>query len=539
MRAPKDIRIEPYKIKMVEAIANTDPLSQTSLTQRADTLVKSNYNLFNVPAQDVVIDLLTDSGTGAMSHDQWAALMHGDESYAQATSFQRFEKSIQEVIGDDFLIIPTHQGRAAENILFYVLNHLADESREPGTPLRRHVLINSFFDTTAANVMLHGRLTADDIQQSGINFSTITDPDARHAHEANLKMETLIGPNQLVVDQTNPDEYEHGVFGGNINLEKFEDVLKDDNLRKQVMIVMMTVTNNTGGGLPVSMANLKAVRKLIDQYAANDKPLIEGTPPLMFLLDACRFAENAYFIQQHEPGYADHSVAEIAKEMYTLVDGATMSAKKDGMVHIGGFLALKHKGLREHCWEYMVEIEGFYTYGGLAGRDLEAVAVGMKEGVDDARVKQRVEQVRQLWRWLDDAGVPVKSPCGGHGVFLKGRAFWTADGKEMIDARDLPGHTLALELFRKYGIRGCEIGTIMFGDYNPETGRPDRVAPGEDYVRLAVPRRVYTDSHLEYVAAAIIELFKNREACPWRGMRFSFRPNALPHFLSHFEPIPA
>ncbi len=537
MRSPQNIKFEPFKIKMVEPLSVNDPLSDESVARRSKTLVQAKYNLFKIPAKDVVIDLLTDSGTGAMSQEQWSAMMVGDESYAQATSFEHFSDSIQSVIGEDFLVIPTHQGRAAENILFYVLNHLARENALNGEPTRRRVLINSYFDTTAGNVMLHGTLNADDWKKSGVNPKDIKDSVERQVATANLKQSVLIVPNQMVVDQTKPEEFEHKIFGGNINLDSLEMVLRDDVARAEVMLVMMTTTNNTGGGLPVSLANLHAVRDMIDHYSANDKPMHDGFPPMLFMLDACRFAENAYYIQQHEPGMKNRSVADIALEMFSLVDGCTMSAKKDGMANIGGFLATRSAALRELCWEHMVEIEGFYTYGGLAGRDLEAVAVGMKEGVDDARVAQRVEQVRRLWGWLKEEGVPVKEPCGGHGVFLRGREFWKKDGEYMIEARDLQGHTLALELFRRYGIRSCEIGTIMFGDFNPVTGKPDRVAPNEDYVRLAIPRRVYTDQHLMYVAAAIAELYHERETCPWRGMKFTYRPPALPHFLSYFEPI--
>lgn len=537
MRPPAQVNFEPYKIKMVEPLSVIEPLSDKAVARRSGILQDSRYNLFNVPASEILIDLLTDSGTGSMSQEQWAAMMLGDESYAQANSFFRFENSIQDVIGTEFKIVPTHQGRAAENILFYVLNRLARETWEENGALRRHVVINSFFDTTAANVMLHGPLTPDDLQQNGVDFNAIDDPRIRHSYEANLKQEVLIGKNQLVVDQTKDEEFEHGIFGGNIDLDRFESVLKDDAQRREVLLVVLTTTNNTGGGLPVSLANMRTVREMIDHYSKDDRPLFDGAPPLMFYFDACRFAENAYFIQQHEPGQSNRSVADIASEMFSLVDGATMSAKKDGMVNIGGFLATKHDAIRRLCWEYMVEIEGFYTYGGLAGRDLEAIAVGIKEGVDDQRVAQRVEQVRRLWNWLDEEGIPVKSPCGGHGVFLKGRAFWTTNGNQLIADEDLPGHTLALELYRRYGIRGCEIGTIMFGDYNPKTGKPERVAPGEDYVRLAVPRRTYTDQHLEYVASAICELYKERGTCPWRGMKFNYRPAALPHFLSYFEPI--
>lgn len=537
MIKPDQIYFEPYKIKMVEAIPIHEPLTTAAVSRRERILEQSKFNIFSIPAEEVCIDLLTDSGTGTMSQDQWSAMMVGDESYAQAKSFFRFNSAVREVIGEQFFIIPTHQGRAAENILFYVLNELAAQHEASGNPLKHRVLINSFFDTTASNVMLHGRVTEQERISCGSQTYTGTDYASARIMESNIKRCALIERNQLAVNQLEPEKFDQGIFGGNIDLDRLEGILSDDTQRAEIMIVMLTVTNNTGGGLPVSMANIRAVREMIDHYSTNDSPMVEGLPPILFFLDACRFAENAYFIQQHEPGYQDRSVADIAREMFSLVDGCTMSAKKDGMANIGGFLACQHEMLREQFWEFMVEIEGFYTYGGLAGRDLEAVAVGMKEGVIDRRVEQRIQQVKQLWRWLKDEGIPVKKPCGGHGVFLKGREFWSKNGQPLVDDRDLPGHLLAIELFRRYCIRGCEIGTIMFGDYNPDTGRPDKVAPDEDYVRLAIPRRVYTDRHLEYVASSICELYHQREESPWRGMRFSYRAVALPHFLSHFEPI--
>ncbi len=547
MKKPHQIYFEPFKIKMVEPLPVDNPLNPFAIKHRESILKETHYNLFNVPAAEIAIDLLTDSGTGSMSQEQWSALMLGDESYAQATSFNHFEAAIKDVMSLDFHVIPTHQGRAAENILFHVLNSVAADAAVNGGPLRRRVLINSFFDTTAGNVCLHGPLKEEDHdlaaellgRDSYIFRERDHNPMSWRRYEAELKQSIFIKQNQLVVDQTRPELFEHGIFGGNINLDRLEAILGSDVARRELMLVMLTVTNNTGGGLPVSLANLHAVRELIDHYCSNDEVWFTGLPPLMLFLDACRFAENAYFIQQYEPGNKNRSVSEIAREMFELVDGCTMSAKKDGMANIGGFIACRSEELMRRCWEYMVEIEGFYTYGGLAGRDLEAIAVGMREGVDDLRVAQRVEQVRKLWRWLKDENVPVKSPCGGHGVFVKGRAFWTLNGEQIIKDEDLPGHTLAIELYRQYGVRGCEIGTIMFGDYNPSTGKPSRVAPDEDYVRLAVPRRVYTDTHLEYVASALLELYANRRSCPWRGMRFSYRPDALPHFLSHFEPIPA
>ncbi len=537
MKSPKEIQFEPFKIKMVEPINYADPFDGKSILRREEILKRSYFNVFNIPAKEILIDLLTDSGTGAMSHHQWAALMLGDESYAQATSFENFENSIKSTIGADYLITPTHQGRAAENILFYVLNNLVSDSKKFHEIGRRRVLINSFFDTTASNVALHGVVSQKEIQELGIDPSSAADRATRKQLETKTKYAALIEKNQLVVDQKKPQNFEHKIFGGNIDLDRLEAILADDRSRRQVMLVMLTVTNNTSGGLPVSMSNMRAVREMIDHYAKDDEPLIEDAPPLMLYMDAARFAENAYFIQQNEPGYADKSVAEIALEMFSHFDGCTMSAKKDGMVNIGGFLASKHSVLQRLFWEHMVEVEGFYTYGGLAGRDLEAIAVGMREGVDDKRVKQRIDQVKQLWTWLNGEGIPVKEPCGGHGVFVKGREFWTKDGKPMIAAEDLPGQTFTLELYRRYGIRCCEIGTVMFGDYNPQTGKPDKVAPDEDYVRLAIPRRTYTNLHLEYIAASICEFHANRESCPWKGMKFAYRPPALPHFLSHFEPI--
>ena len=535
IKKPINYRFEPFKIKMVEPIQVADPLTESATKRREEVLEQAHYNLFYVPAQDISIDLLTDSGTGSMSQDQWSAMMLADESYAQAISFTRFEKAIQDIISTDFHIIPTHQGRAAENLLFYALNEMAADASSDGRPLRRRVLINSFFDTTAANVMLHGALTEEDI--GGVNVTGLSS-GARRKIEINLKRELLIGRNQLVVDQSRNDLFEHGMFGGNIDLDRLETILKDDPARAEVLLVMLTTTNNTGGGLPVSMANLRAVRQMVDHYSKNDPVWADGLPPLMLFMDACRYAENAYFIQQHEPGYSDKSVKDIAGEMWSLVDGGTMSAKKDGMANMGGFLACRSGQLKQRVWEHMVEIESFFTYGGLSGHDMEAVAVGMREGVEDARVTQRIMQVQRLWRWLKDEGIPVKEPCGGHGVFVQGRKFWEKDSRPLIAPEDLPAHTFANELFRRYGIRGCEIGTIMFGDYIAETGKPAITSP-DDNVRLAIPRRVYTDTHLQYVAASLVDLYSERTKSPWRGMKFSYRPDALPHFLSHFTPIKA
>ncbi len=544
MLSPDKITFEPFKIKMVEPIPALDPLLPQALLHREKVLEAAKYNLFKVPAKDVTIDLLTDSGTSAMSQEQWSAMMLGDESYAQTVSFDRFVDAIHKVTGDKLLIIPTHQGRAAENILFQVLNDLANQySAKTGRPLRRRVLINSFFDTTAANVMLHGKLIEDDYARRdellGKDNASLALRQGTERLDQELKKASLIGRNQLVVDQTRPDLFEHGIFGGSIKLDKLEQILSDPQKRSEVMLVMITATNNTGGGLPVSLANMRAIRQMIDHYTTNDMTMYDGLPPLMFFLDACRFAENAYFIQQHEPDQRGRSVSEIAHDMFALVDGCIMSAKKDGLANIGGFLATRFPELERLSWEYMVEIEGFYTYGGLAGRDLEAIAIGMLEGVDDRRVKQRVEQVRQLWGWLNENGVPVKEPCGGHGVFLKGRAFWTGpDGKVLVQPEHLPGHLLAVELYRGYSVRSCEIGTIMFGDYDTKKKIVTKVAPDEDYVRLAIPRRVYSESHLRYVASGLIELHGQRLKANWKGMQFTYRPDSLPHFLSHFKPIP-
>ena len=422
---------------------------------------------------------------------------------------------------------------------------MPQDATEKRIILKRRVLITSFFDTTAANVAMHGKLTGTDHDNApehlNVNSPSYLErkssPTAWKRYIHDLKHSVLIKENQFVVDQTKPEQFEHGVFGGNIDLDALEVILSDPGKRKDVLLVMLTTTNNTGGGLPVSMANIRAVREMVDKYSVDDPIWFEGTPPLMFFLDACRFAENAFFIQQHEPGYTDKRIINIAREMFSYVDGCTMSAKKDGMANIGGYIACRSDTLQQRCWEHMVEIEGFFTYGGLAGRDLEAIAVGIREGVDDERVAQRVRQVHQLWRWLKEAGVPVKEPCGGHGVFLKGREFWTVNGKQLIADEDLPGHTLAIELYKRYGVRACEIGTIMFGDYDPDTGKPSQVAPDEDYVRLAVPRRVYTDTHLKYVAASLAEMYEQREKLVVSGMKFTYRSPALPHFLSHFEPI--
>lgn len=547
MKTPDQIHFEPFRIKMVETIPYSNPLNSDAIKHREKILKDARYNVFNIPASEVTIDLLTDCGVGAMSQHQWSALMLGDESHAQSSSFRRFEAAIKDVTSSDFHITPTHQGRAAENILFHVLNNIAAYAAAGGGPLRRRVLINSFIDTTAANVAQHGPLKEEDHDLASeildSNSPVFRDrdkgPAAWQAYESELKHEVLIKKNQLVVDQSSPDRFEHGIFGGNIDLDKLETILKNDLARRELLLVMMTVTNSPVGGLPVSLANIRAVRDMINHYSSRDKIWHESLPRLMLFFDACRFAENAYFIQQYEPGCHDSSVEEIAREMFNMVDGCTMSAENDGMANSGGFIACRSEELMRKCWEYMVEIEDFYTHGGLAGRDLEAIAAGIREGVDDARVAQRVNQVQRMWKWLKDNGVPVKEPCGGHGILVKGRAFWKVNGKQLIADEDLPGYTLAVELYRQYGIRGSEIGTIMFGDYDQETGKPSKVAPDEDYLWLAVPRRVYTDTHLEYVASALVEMFHRCESSPYRGMRYSYRAPVHPHLFSHFEPIDA
>ena len=449
--------IEPFRIHSVE------PIRLTTIEQRDAALEAAGYNLFNLHADDVLIDLLTDSGTGAMSRDQWAAVQHGDESYAGSPSWFTFLEGVRELFPFRH-VIPTHQGRAAEKILFSVLGG-------PG----KVVPNNTHFDTTRANVEATGAEAVDLVIPEG------RDPAAPHP------------------------------FKGNMDVEALDRLLAER--RDDVPVVFVTVTNNSGGGQPVSLENLRAVRAACDVHRV----------PLF--LDACRFAENAWFVKLREPGRGDSAIPDIVREMASLADGMTMSAKKDGLANIGGWLALDDDALAEQCRNLLILTEGFPTYGGLAGRDLEAIAQGLREVVDEDYLRYRIASTEYLGQALDRAGVPLVKPFGGHAIYLDARALLPH-----VRPLEYPGQALAVALYREGGIRGCEIGTVMFGR------RPDgtEVPAAMDLVRLAIPRRTYTQSHIDYVIEVVT--WVAQRAASLRGLRIVEQPPALRHFTARFAP---
>ena len=451
--------IEPFRIKSVE------PLRFTHKEEREAAIREAGWNVFRLHADDVLIDLLTDSGTGAMSSAQWGALMQGDESYAGSRSFYRFRDVVQDLTGFSH-IIPTHQGRAAERILFHTI-------------LKRGQIVpnNNHFDTTRANV-------------------EVEEAEARD----------LVIPEGKIPATLHP-------FKGNIDLAALEDLLKTDGAR--VPLVMVTVTNNSGGGQPVSMENLRGVRALCDRY---DKP---------FVLDACRFAENAYFIKLREPGFHERTPKSIAQEMFSLADGCTMSAKKDGLANIGGFLALNDDRWAESCRNLLILTEGFPTYGGLAGYDLEAIARGLEEVVEEPYLRYRLRSTEYLAEKLDLSAVPTIKPAGGHAVYLDARALLP-----QLPPLQYPGIALVNALYVEGGIRGVEIGTVMFGLHSDGSEKPAAM----DLVRLAIPRRVYTQSHIDYVAEVVIAVSK--KSGELKGYRITEAPKVLRHFTARFEPLP-
>jgi tryptophanase len=450
--------IEPFRIKSVESV------KFTHREDREEALRAAGYNVFRLHADDVLIDLLTDSGTGAMSSAQWGALMQGDESYAGSRSFYRFESVVKDLTGFKH-IIPTHQGRAAERILFHTV-------LSPG----QIVPNNNHFDTTRANI-------------------EVEDAEARDLVVAEGRIPALVHP-----------------FKGNVDLPALESLLAEAGDR--VPLVMVTVTNNSGGGQPVSLENLRGVRALCDKYR---KPLF---------LDACRFAENAYFIKIREQGQGKRTPKDIAHEMFSLADGCTMSAKKDGLANIGGFLAMNDDTWAEAARNLLILTEGFPTYGGLAGYDLEAIARGLEEVVEEPYLRYRIRSIEYLGDKLTASGVPIIRPAGGHAIYLDARALLPH-----IPPLTYPGISLTNALYVEAGIRGVEIGTVMFGR------QPDgREIPGPmDLVRLAVPRRVYTQSHIDYVAEAVIAVSGIKDTL--RGYRITSQPKMLRHFTARFEPL--
>ena len=445
--------MEPYKIKSVE------PLRQTDKSYRQKALSKAHLNLFLLPARDVMIDLLTDSGTGAMSDAQWGALMRGDESYAGAESFFDFERTVKDITGLPF-VIPVHQGRAAERLIFRLL--------EP----KSYIVSNTLFDTTRANAEDLGWKTKD------------------------------LPCRELSEESLFP-------FKGNVDLEALEKFLHE----KPVGAVILTITNNSGGGCPVSFANIQSTSALCKKHAV---PLV---------LDACRFAENAYFIKKGEAGFQDQSPRQIARSVFDLADMAFMSAKKDGLSHIGGFIALREEALSSSLKNLLILREGFPTYGGMAGRDLAVVAQGLREVLEESYLEHRTAQTAYLHKRLKEGGIPLVEPPGGHAVYI--------DAKKLlphIPVSRYPGQALVSALYEHSGIRSCEIGSVMFGKTQPDGQQSFH---SKELVRLCLPRRLYTSSHLDYIACSLTS-FAKQEFAKLKGVKFTYEPPFLRHFTAHF-----
>jgi tryptophanase len=452
---------EPFRIKMVE------PIQLVSKEQRLEAIKKAGYNPFALRAEDIFIDLLTDSGTGAMSSRQWSALMEGDESYAGARSFFRLAETIQEIFGFKFFV-PTHQGRAAENILSAVLV-------KPGN----FIPSNMHFDTTDANIRARGGR-----------------------------------PTNLIIDEAFDPENLHP-FKGNLDINKLRAFITQTGVEK-IPFGMITITNNAGGGQPVSMENIRAVSETYHSF---------GIP---FYIDAARFAENAYFIKLREKGYENKTPQEIARELFSLADGATMSAKKDAIVNIGGILATNDEELIKKIRNELILREGFYTYGGLAGRDLDAMAVGLHEGLQQDYLAYRLGQTNYLGECLKEVGVPIIEPPGGHAIYIDATRLLPH-----IPHAEFPGQALSVALFLEGGIRGSEIGSVMFAHKDPES--QEWVYPRLELVRLAIPRRVYTQSHFDFVVETAARIAKLADQL--RGYRFTYAPELLRHFTAQFEPL--
>ncbi len=451
---------EPFKIKMVE------PLKVTTEEYRREALKVAKYNPFLLRAQDVFVDLLTDSGTGAMSDKQWSGIMMGDESYAGARSWEHLESVVKSLTGMEY-IIPTHQGRAAERILYSII----------GGP-DKVFISNTHFDTTRANIEYTNAEAIDIVCTEADNVESFAP------------------------------------FKGNIDLEKLEQLIKERG-SKAIAAVIMTVTNNSSGGQPVSMANMKAVRKICDKHQ------------IMMVIDGCRIAENSYFVKHREEEYSKKSYLEIAQEMLHLGDAFIMSAKKDGLVNMGGLLTVKDKELSVKCQNLLIISEGFTTYGGLSGRDMEALAIGLTEVFDEDYLNYRVKSTAYLGEKLKAKGVPVVWPIGGHAVYIDAKKLYN-----QIPVEEYPGQTLAVDLYLKGGIRTVEIGSVMFGKYD-EQGK--LIAAEQELVRLAIPRRVYTQSHIDYVLDVFDDILEMRNQK--NGYKITYEPQFLRHFTSHFEPI--
>ena len=452
--------IEPFKIKSVQAIDMPSP------EEREDALQRAGYNLFGLHADEVIVDLLTDSGTGAMSAQQWAGMMIGDESYAGSRSFYRFETAVKEITGFSE-VIPTHQGRAAERILF--ANSVSEGDVVPS---------NTHFDTTRANIEYQGAEARDIVIAEGRDPSVVLP------------------------------------FKGNVDVQALRDTIAEVGVDR-IPMVMVTVTNNSGGGQPVSLANLREVRQVCDEH---------GLP---LILDACRFAENAWFIKLREEGYADKTPRAIAQEMFSLADGCTMSAKKDGLANIGGFVALNDGELAGKCRNLLILTEGFPTYGGLAGYDLEAIAIGLNEVLEENYLRYRIRSTEYLAEKVFAAGVPIVRPAGGHAVYLDAAGLLPH-----IPAEQYPAQALAVELYRNGGVRGVEIGSVMFGKAQPGGSE---IPAAMELVRLAIPRRTYTQSHIDFVAEVVIDVATSADDIG--GYRIVEQAPWLRHFTARFEPV--
>ena len=454
---------EPFKIKVVE------PIRRTTREERERLLKEAGYNLFQLPADSVYVDLLTDSGTSAMSDDQWAGMMMGDESYAGSKNYYHFEAAVRSIFGFKH-VIPTHQGRMAENLLFSTVV-------KPGMCVPNNI----HFDTTRANI------------------------EHQQAEAVDLVIKEAYDPQCDLP------------FKGNMDLVRLEDVINRVGPAR-IPLAMLTITNNSAGGQPVSMENIRLTRALLNRYHI----------PLFF--DACRFAENCFFIKEREPGYADMPMLEIARELFSYGDGCTMSAKKDGLVNIGGFLSLNHDQWAQDITNMLILVEGFPTYGGLAGRDLEAMARGLREVLDEEYLRFRIGQVRYLGELLDSVSVPILKPIGGHAVYLNAKEFLPH-----LRPEEFPAQALAVALFREYGIRGVEIGAVMFGKRESATGR--MIYPELEMVRLAIPRRVYTNMQIAYVAESLIELYGHRDLV--NGLTLTYEAPVLRHFTARFQEFPS